>query len=371
MRVIVVGAGIIGLAVADELTRRGIQVEVFEKASQVGEEASWAAAGILSPQGEARAVGSFLDLLLAGYPLILEAVGRLTAATGIDLKFRASGMLDLAFSDEDEQELEQELQWQRQAGLRWERLTGAQVKRLEPAVDGPVRWGVWWPQTSQVDPGAFVAAYAAVVQRQGVVIHTGTPALQFLVRSDQVTGIQTPQGEVQGDWVVNCAGSWSGFDASLAFEVPLEPVRGQILEFKTTGPFLRRVVKSPRAYLVQRDSRQLIAGTTLERVGFDKRVTLQGIGQIQEGIRELSSGTAGWRPVGSWAGLRPDTPDHLPILGASPLKRLLLATGHYRNGILLAPLTGRLMADWIEKGSCSIDLAAFRVERFHKEAMKQ
>lgn len=368
VRAVVVGAGVIGLAVSDELTRRGVQVELLEKAPEVGSEASWAAAGILSPQGEAKGPGPFLDLLLAGYQLVPEMVVRLQGATSIDLKHRASGMLALALSEADERELDQELRWQQEAGLRFERVAGTQVKKLEPAIDGPVRSAVWWPQTAQLDTPALCQAYRQVVESQGGTIRTRTPVTRFLIEEDRVVGVETPTGAFKADWVVNCAGSWAGFDTSFPWSIPTLPVKGQLLQFHTPSPLVQRVVKSARAYLVQRSDQQLVVGTTVERVGYDKTVTQQGRQSIVEGASAMTTRLASFKMEKAWAGLRPGTPDHLPILGPTPLKQFLLATGHYRNGILLAPLTGRLIADWMTKGSCSMDLSPFSVTRFLEKA---
>lgn len=370
LKVLIIGAGVVGLAVAEELIRRGISVEMLERNSEVGEEASWAAAGILSPQGEAEGPGPFLDLLLAGYPMMVEAVTRLQALTQMDLRFRASGMLALAFSESDEAELDRQLHWQEKAGLTLERLRPSEVRRLEPAVDGPVRCGVFWPQTAQIDNTQLVKAYARVVEAQGGVIRTGTPVKRFLVEGDEVVGVETSQGKSKADWVVDCAGSWAGFDEALSFSIPTQPVKGQMLQFRTTTAMVHRVVKSPRAYLVQRTPERLIAGTTVERVGFDKAVTETGRRSIFEGACEMASGVRNLSLETAWAGLRPGTPDRLPILGPTPLKRLLLATGHYRNGILLAPLTGRLLGSFITTGKSPIDLSPFHVSRFGAGQLK-
>ncbi|MCM8811644.1 MAG: glycine oxidase ThiO [Candidatus Omnitrophica bacterium] len=367
MKTIIVGAGVIGLAVADELCRRGVEVVVLDKAPGFGTEASAAAAGILSPQGEAKGPGPFFDLLTAGFQLIPETVARLQAVTGVDIEYKANGMLGLAMSDDDEKEFEYQMDWQKQIGVRFERLTREQVRDMEPAVDGPVRWGVWWPQTAQMNNRKMAQAYALAVEAQGGTIRPSVGAIRFLSRGSRVTGVATEQGLVEGDWVVNCAGAWAGFDGSLGFDLPLIPVRGQIIEFQTSVPLIRRVVKTPASYLVQRSNERLIAGTTVEKAGFDKRVTEEGKKQIRKGVIEMVSRVASLPENQAWAGLRPGTPDGRPILGRTPLDGLLVAAGHYRNGVLLAPLTGRLIADLIAKGTCSIDLMPFSASRFQKQ----
>ena len=368
-QVAIVGAGIVGLAIADELTRAGAVVDLFEKESETGTEASWAAAGILSPQTEVTGPGPFLDLMLMAHSLIPETVVRLQSLSGIDLSYRASGTLGVALSDSDEKELEQQGSWQKKAGIRVERLSASQVKSLEPNVDGAVRWGFFWPQTAQINNRGMVEAYRKAVRKQGATIHRHQSVRRFLLDKETAVGVETDQGEIRADWIVNAAGSWAGFDATLPFQIPVIPVKGQILQFRSKGPVVRRVVKSPRAYLVQRTPEQLIVGTTVERVGFDKSVTSEGKESIREGIREISSAIDSCSFETAWAGLRPGTPDGLPILGASPVKNLLCATGHYRNGILLAPLTGRIIAEQIVHGRSSIDLSPFGVERFSQKPL--
>lgn len=365
-RVVIVGAGVVGLAVAEELSRVAkFEVELLERNAAPGQESSWAAAGILSPQGEAKGRGAFLELLLAGFQLIPETVQRLQAVTGVDCAYRASGMLMVAFTARDEEELTREMLWQQEAGLSVEKVSPEQIRKREPLLDGPARWGLWSSQTVQFDNTRFVEAYRKAVLSQGAIIRTNTPVTRFLVHGDRVTGVETPHGPVEADWVIDCAGAWAGFDERLPFSIPTVPVRGQMLQFRTDRPWFGSVVRSPRAYLVQRYPNVLIAGTTVEYdAGYEKEVTPEGRRSIREGAQELTSRLANHPPERCWAGLRPGTPDGMPILGPTPLKGLLIAAGHFRNGVLLAPLTGRLMADWILEGSSSLDLAPFRLERF-------
>lgn len=309
-----------------------------------------------------------LELLRAGYPLVVEMVRRLEAATGLNLGFRACGMLALALTDEAAQELESELSWQSRAGVAVERLDSTEILKAEPALDGPVRWGLWWPQAAQIDVTQLGPAYRRIIELQGGLIHRSVPVHHFLVEGNRAVGVQTSEGKVYADRVINAAGAWAGLDPLLPWSIPTLPVRGQIIQFLTKKPIIQRVVRSPCAYLVQRTTERLIAGTTVEYVGYDKSVTEEGQEIIRKGAGELCSRLRGIPLETAWAGLRPDTPDHLPILGATPLDGLLVAVGHFRNGILLAPLTGRLIADLVTRGSCSQDLSAFRLSRFLAKA---
>ena len=367
MKAVVIGGGIVGLAVTDELTRRGIEVLLLERSAAVGQETSSAAAGILAPQSEAEGPGPFLQLLLAASQVIPEAVVRLESLTGLPIHHRVSGLLALAFTEAEQKKMESALGWQIQAGMAPERLQPEAARRLEPAVDGLVRSCVYWPQTALLDPRKFAAAYERAVRSQGAQIRTGSPALRIVVHGGRAAGVETSTGLVEADWVIHCAGPWAGEEIGLPFPVPGIPARGQIIRFATPAPLFRSVVKSPDAYLVQRSDGCLIAGTTLEYVGFDKRTTEEGLRGIREGVRRISDRAADLPVQESWAGLRPDTPDHLPILGKTPVEGLLMAAGHFRNGVLLAPLTARLIADCALGVRSSIDLSPFGISRFMKE----
>ncbi len=363
-RVVVVGGGIVGLAVAEQLLRGGAEVELLERNREVGQEASSAAAGILSPHGMAAGPGPFLDLLRAGYALVPEAVSRIRQETGWDVGAQVSGMFSLALTAEDERELASQARWEREAGLDLEEVAAEVLRREEPAVDGPVRCALWYPDAITVDARRFVEGYARLVRARGCRIRAGVTARRFLIEGRRVSGVETSEGVVWADWVVNCAGSWAGFDAGLPFAVPALPARGQIVQLATAEPLIRRVVHSPRGYLIQRSDTELVAGTTVERVGFDKQVTEEGLQAIRAGVGEFSSCTRALPVSAHWAGLRPDTPDHLPVLGRCPVEGLLLATGHFRNGVILAPLTGRIIADLVLRGDSPVDLSAFSVTRF-------
>ena len=296
--------------------------------------------------------------------MIPEVVARLEALTGIRLEYRVAGMLMLGFSEADRQHLEEAFRWQEEAGLHPERVSGEQVRRMEPAVTGPVLGGLHWPQCAQLDPRRFAAAVEQAVRKEGAEVRLNTPVNRISLKGRRAVGVETPSGNFEADWIVHCAGPWSSADYGLPFSIPVVPARGQVLQFSTSAPLFRKIVKSSRAYLVQRTGDSLIAGTTLEYVGFDRRVTEDGCRAILGGVGEISSRAGSLPVLSSWAGLRPDTPDHLPILGPTPLENFWVATGHFRNGVLLAPLTGRLIADGIFGVRSSISLAPFGLSRF-------
>jgi len=211
---------------------------------------------------------------------------------------------------------------------------------------------------------AMLQAYQALLKRQGAVVRTGLPVRRFLLNKESVLGVETDQGKVLADAVVNCAGPWAPFDTALPFQIQTHPVKGQIVQMKTDQPLVRSVVKSGKTYLVQRDPQTLLVGTTVEYAGFDKQVTEEATRSILDRAQSVVSRVTDLSREKAWVGLRPGTPDGLPILGPTPLKGLWMATGHFRNGILLAPLTGRLLADGVLGVSTHLDMTPFRVDRF-------
>uniref|UniRef100_UPI00248E90B9 NAD(P)/FAD-dependent oxidoreductase n=1 Tax=Thalassobaculum salexigens TaxID=455360 RepID=UPI00248E90B9 len=204
-----------------------------------------------------------LDLLLRGYQMLHEAVVRLQVLTDIHLAYRAVGMLGTAISQEEEKELSHKQSWQSAMGLQADCLDERQVKQIEPAIDGPVRLGVWWPCVSRVNTVSLIQAYQALLERGGAVLHTGLPVRRFLLKENRLMGVETDEGRVRADGVVNCAGPWAPFDKGLPFEIQTFPVKGQIVQLATDKPLVRSIVKFGKTYLVQRDSRTLLVGTTV------------------------------------------------------------------------------------------------------------
>ena len=356
--VAIVGGGLIGCALARELAGRGASVTVIEKADP-GEEASSAAAGMLAPQAEGLERGPFFDLALESRNLYPRWVAELFEETGMDVGYRRAGILRCALPA-GESAFEQ-YAWQRAAGLAVESCDAARIAALTAGcVSEAVREALFFPEDAIVDNRRLTEAVRIAAQMRGVTLLTQTAARRFAVTGGRCVGVETDEGMVAAGRVVNAAGAWSSFDP--LFPVPVEPVRGQIVELESRARGLATVVESGDVYVVpRRDS--LLLGSTTERVGFEKEVTAGAVrGLIAAAARLLPSiERAAFRRA--WSGLRPGTPDGLPLLGPSPLPGLSLATGHFRNGILLAPVTALAIADELE-GSLSRDLAPFSALRF-------
>jgi glycine oxidase len=366
--VIVIGGGVIGLAVARALALCGISRIILIERGRPGAEASFAAAGMLAPQAEATHADAFFDLACASRDLYPEFAAELREETGTDIELERTGTLYLAFTDEDEREIEHRYSWQRRAGLPVEQLSAEEARRLEPCISREARGALRFPLDVQVENRRLIAALSISVEKLGVGLLAETQARSLITERGIIQGVETSRGKVHAPVVVLATGAWTSFLTSsdnASLPVSIEPVRGQMLCFESSLRLARHVIYSPRGYIVPRLDGRLLAGSTTEHAGFEKRVTEAGVEAITSHALEIAPGIGNLPLVDSWAGLRPRAEDEWPVIGASAEARgLFYATGHYRNGILLAPLTGALMAEQIMTGHASPLISAFSPERF-------
>lgn len=368
--VVVIGGGVIGLAIARALALRGVKRVTLIERGQPGAEASFAAGGMLAPQAEADRADAFFQLACAArdlYPSFSEA---LLEETGTDIELERTGTLYLALTEEDEREIEHRYDWQRRAGLPVEKLSVDETLHLEPHVSPHVRGALRFPLDVQVENRRMCAALIASAEKHDVRLITDTQVQSLAIERGHVEGVKTLRGSVSAPVVVVACGAWSSFLDSSDKCVPpvsIEPVRGQMLCFEMKeARVARHVIYSPRGYIVPRRDGRLLAGTTTERVGFDKRVTCGGINAISTHALEIAPAINDLALVDAWSGLRPCAEDGWPVLGAcAEVDGLFYATGHYRNGILLAPITGELIAEQITNGIASPLLNAFTPDRWH------
>ncbi|MEP6707224.1 MAG: glycine oxidase ThiO [Pyrinomonadaceae bacterium] len=364
---VVAGGGVIGLAIARALARRGVQRIMLIERARLGAEASSAAAGILAPQAEANQADNFFDLGCKSRDMYFAFAAALREESGIDIELDPTGTLYLAFNENDEAEAAHRFQWQRVLGYDVERLTADEARMFEPCISSEVRSALRFPSDMQVENRRLVAALASANEQLGVELITGCDVRSISVERGRVTGVETSLGPVSTRAVIVAAGAWSSFISVAGISSPqlrIEPVRGQMLCFETNPRLARHILYSPRGYLVPRNDGRLLAGSTTEPAGFDKRVTTAGVHTITEHALEIAPGLSHLPLVDSWAGLRPRAEDELPVLGgAADVEGLFYATGHYRNGILLAPITGELIADAVVGGAAPL-MGPFTPDRF-------
>jgi glycine oxidase len=371
--VAVVGGGIAGLAAARELARRGLRIVVLES-KEPGAGASGAAAGMLAPQAEADRPDELFELLSASRDMYPAFAEQLREESGVEIELDRTGTLYLAFTEEDERESERRFAWQSRAALAVERLSARDALSLEPRISPRVRSALLFPRDWQVENRSLVVALALSAAALGARIVKGTKAVGLRVEDGRAAGVETSEGVLSAGAVVLAAGAWSSHlkkiedesargpsnrtESGLSDDPRVEPVRGQVLCFRhhdSQTPFVRHVVYSPRGYVVPRRDGRLLAGSTTEHVGFDCRVTREGERLIRMHAEEIAPAFDSLDLTDSWAGLRPRASDGLPVLGESrDVRGLFYATGYYRNGVLLAPASGEIIAALITRGATTI-----------------
>lgn len=350
---VIVGGGVIGLSCAWRAARRGGRVAVVER-SQPPAGATRVAAGMLAPVGElAFGEPELLKLNLEAAQLYPGFVAELEEASGMATGYRREGALHVALDRDEAAGLRRihELQRSLELGAEW--LPPRRCRELEPGLTPSLNGGVHAPQEGSVDPRALSAALLAALAAEGAEVRTGTEVAAALFDGERIAGVHTESGEeLRAGTVVLAAGAWSARAEWLpeAGRPPVRPVKGQVLELRPRedGAPCKRIVASERVYLVPRPDGRLIVGATVEEQGYDTTVTAGGVHELLREAYRLLPEVAELELVDAAAGLRPGTPDNLPLAGPSPLDGLLWATGHFRNGILLAPLAANVISEQLE-----------------------
>jgi glycine oxidase len=363
---VIIGGGVIGLTIARALAMRGVRDVCLLERSATGKEASFAAAGMLLPQVDAHAPTDFFTLACRSRDLYPSFAAALRDETGIDIELDPTGTLYLALNEGDQNAIERRCDWQTRAGLSVELLSAAAARELEPCISASITGALLFPNDIQVENRRLLNALVNSVNNLGVTSMTETNVESLIIEGDRLTGVQTSRGLVNCGVAVVAAGTWSGLIQHSSFS--MEPIRGQMVCLESRPQLTRHVICSPRGYVVPRQDGRLLAGSTSEKVGFAKFVTAGGISSILQNANEISPGISNLPIVDTWAGLRPRAADGLPVLGAcGEIDGLFYATGHYRNGILLAPITGELISEAIVERVTSPLIAPFSPDRFSKD----
>ncbi|HLL99453.1 MAG TPA: glycine oxidase ThiO [Pyrinomonadaceae bacterium] len=351
--ILIIGAGVIGLALARSLKKSGAagQITILERGS-AGREASLAAAGMLAPQAETDKTDDFFDFCRQSNKLYPQFAAELLDETGIDIELDRAGTLYLAFSDEDVREINRRYAWQKGAGLPVEYLTAEEIRRSEPFVSPDVREGLFFPNDWQVENRKLLFALQKFAGLNAIKIVENAEVKNLIVENGRAAGAETETEKFSASAVILTAGAWTSLVKANNLDLPFEvrPIRGQMLSFQTARRVFRRVIYSPRGYLVPRRDGRILAGATVEDVGFDKSLTEAGIDFLFEHALEIAPSLANLEITDKWCGLRPFAAGAMPVLGALPeAENLFVATAHYRNGILLAPVTAETLAGKIVK----------------------
>ncbi|NEP59422.1 MAG: glycine oxidase ThiO [Symploca sp. SIO2G7] len=369
--IIIIGGGVIGLAIAIELNLRGAKVTVLNRDFQQG--SSLAAAGMLAPQAEAIPASPMLDLCLWSRSLYPEWIRKLEQLTGAATGYWPCGFLAPVYNNSpqfsDSQNGHPEGRYQDTAPTAlW--LDQDAINLSQPGLGTDVVGGWWYPEDAQVDNRALAQALRLAAQELGIDFREGVEVEAIEQQNHLVRAVRTSEGEFQAAQYVLATGAWSGE----LLPLPVSPLKGQMLSLKVPlgnhQPRLQRVIYGPPTYLVPRRDGRLLVGATSEDVGWIPYNTPAGIHNLLGQAIRLYPPLQDWQIQECWWGFRPTTPDKLPILGTSPLENLFLATGHHRNGILLAPVTALLLADLIVQQKCDPLLTHFHYERFYRGGMK-
>lgn len=346
--VIIIGGGIIGLSLAIALRKRGVKVLVVER-GEPGREASHAAAGMLA-DCSLEIPAPLRPLATASARIYPEFVHELQDESGVDIDLRDQGTL--LFLDHAH------------ARSEFGPVSPAQLAEMEPVLKAPERPVIYLKERS-ADPRALVTAALKAARHREVDISSGAVVKEILFSGERASGVRTDRTSYHAPVVVNCAGAWAGQVPPLHF--PTRPVKGQMLAV-IGGPKLHHVIRSPEVYLVPRSDGRIVIGATVEEAGYDKRTDGSTIQRLHHAAIRIVPGLAQGRVLEAWAGLRPGTPDDLPIVGTTQTPGYFVAAGHFRDGILLAPITAHLMAQVVMDEKPDHDLSAFSPARFWNAA---
>jgi glycine oxidase len=370
MQVLIVGGGVIGLSSACALAAEGHDVQLAERETP-GQRASWVAAGLLTPSSPWHYPQALVELCLRSEALYPDFVAELLEHTGHDAEYEMSGMLYPEGVGLSAATVADESRRRAAMGFGMEHLDRARLDALQPGFASAVEGAGWQPRSARVRPPRLMAALRRRAADLGVLVSSRCP-VQALVRGPRgIRGALTESGQLlEAEAVVLAAGPWSGRLAQqLGLSVQLRPVRGQILLLRGPPGLIGPTVNNGDSYLVPRRDGRILVGTTMEDAGFDDWTTPEAIARLRAAARALVPATAGMEAETWWAGLRPGTPDRLPYLGPVPeVPGLVLATGHYRNGILLAPITAAVVADVLAGRAPGVDIAPYAPRPIDPEA---
>ena len=371
--VVVIGGGVIGCAIAFRLAQARLKVTVVER-GEPGGEASGAAAGMIAPQGEMVKFDAFFELCAASRDLYKGFVEEVESLSGAGVGYRRDGILMVAADEQGGRELEEVYRCQSRQGLPLERLAPESIERRVPGLSPAIPWGVFVPGDHWVDNERLTPALARAAARLGVTFLNHTAVTGLNVADGRLRSIETSPGSagstLSADRFILTAGCWSSeLVRPLGVHLSTQPCRGQMIEFESPVE-LPLVVRAGHHYLVPRGPRRILAGTTAEYAGYQKEVTGEGLRSILEGVSRFAPLVKDLQFRRAWAGLRPDTADHLPIFGYGDIDNLIFATGHFRNGILLAPVTAQLISELVLTGSTTRPIEAYRPTRFKTQGLR-
>jgi glycine oxidase len=371
--VAIVGGGINGASIAYQLSKIGRKVIIIEK-NQLACQASSAAAGMLAAQAELEQDGPLYQMALKSQKMFSDLSSELFEYSGVDIEYVNKGLLKIAESEEIALEVKKQVTFQRNwdPAIKW--LDTKELREMEPSLSPSLAGGMYLPNDGHVQPEKLTQAFAKAAVHFGAEIRQNTEVLSFKFENSQVKGVITSNGIVNCDQVVVATGAWSAkLMRESGIDISVYPVKGECFSIRTEKPIINTTIFSDkRCYLVPKRNGEIYIGATMIENTYDNSVTPKGIASLIERATQLvpQIEDAAWERV--WSGIRPQTGDGLPYIGEHPRwKGLFVAAGHFRNGILLSPITGKLVAELVAGSLQNEDLlSAFQLER-HKDKVRQ
>jgi glycine oxidase len=367
-KVLIIGGGVIGLSLARELRKKGVNDITILERGEVGREASHAAGGMLAVHAETNKEDDFFYFCHESLHLYADFAGELFDETGVDVELDKQGTLYLAFTEKDAAEIHERYEWQKEADLSVEKLSAIEIHKLEPFVSPDVLSGLYFPKDWQVENRKLLRALQKFGELNNLKVIENTEITRLWWENGRVVGAENEANKFFADAVILATGSWTSLIKSEIALPKIKPIRGQMIEFRTAKRLFSKVIYSPRGYLIPRQDGRILVGATSEDAGFDKSVTNAANGILREKAWEIAPGLVNLQISNSWTGLRPFAADGLPILGQMA-ENLFIATAHYRNGILLAPATAKILAEKIVNNRDSRYFEVFSHNRFRSIAL--
>ncbi len=368
--ILIIGGGVIGLSLARALHKKGFKKITILDKGEIGKESSYAAAGMLAVQAETDRADAFFGFCNESNKLYPKFAEELFNETSIDIELDKEGTLYLAFNERDETELRERYEWQKKAGLDVEKLSAVETHKLEPFVSPEIRGSLFFPNDWQVENRRLIDALEKYCELNKIEIRENVEINNLLTENGTVIGAETVSEKFYAEKVVLATGAWSSLIKADGFELPeIKPIRGQIIEFQTAKRLFQKVIYSPRGYLVPRIDGRILVGATVEDAGFDKTLSENAAKFLRENAQEIAPNLVNLKIHDQWIGLRPFASDGLPVLGEiENAENLFIMTAHYRNGILLAPITAKILAEKIADDKHSDYFEKFSPNRFNQQA---
>ncbi len=367
MSVLIIGAGVIGLSIARELHRRGFDEITIIERGLVGREASWAAAGMLAPGTETLATDDLYRLCATSNRLYTSFTEELLDETGVDIELNNDGTIFVALNEAESEALGARYDAQSRIGISVERMSASEAIRAEPNLSPNTAEALYYPDDRQVENRKLLDALELYARQHGISIVENVTVTGLAMNGDRVVGAATGSKIVLSDLTILATGAWTSLIklGSERMPVAVKPIRGQMIAFEGLARLARRVICSSRGYLVPRRDGRLLAGATVEDVGFDDAITVDASSSLRIAAEEIIPGLKGQLVSDQWSGLRPYEDDALPVIGSiSGIDGMILATAHYRNGILLAPITAQVVAEIAAGSPPDARVKAFSPDRF-------